>query len=196
MSAPHVVRFGGFEFDFSSGELRSHGRRVPLQSQPAQVLAQLLRNPGQVVTREELRSAIWQSDTFVEFDAALNVAVNKIRQSLRDSANAPRFVETIPKRGYRFLSDVHPVVPSDLPVVGSDPAVDATARPAAVRPVPFVRLALAALIVGVAAAAIWGGTRLAESTAPIRSVAVLPFRPLMSQASDEALLDTLVDAAG
>ena len=120
MSAPHVVRFGGFEFDFSSGELRSHGRRVPLQSQPAQVLAQLLRNPGQVVTREELRSAIWQSDTFVEFDAALNVAVNKIRQSLRDSASAPRFVETIPKRGYRFLSDVHPVVPSDLPVVGSD----------------------------------------------------------------------------
>lgn len=189
-----MVRFGGFEFDFSSGELRSQGRRVPLQSQPAQVLAQLLRNPGQVVTREDLRRAIWQGDTFVEFDAALNVAVNKIRQSLRDSANAPRFVETIPKRGYRFLSDVHPVVPSDPPVVGPDPAVDATAKPAAVRPSPFVRLALAALIVGVAAAAIWSGTRLAESTAPIRSVAVLPFRPLTAQAADEALEVGLTEA--
>ena len=97
MGAPHVVRFGSFEFDVASGELWTSGRRVPLQTQPAQVLAQLVSAPGQVVTRDELRRTLWAGDTFVDFDAALNVAINKIRYALRDSATAPRFVETLPK---------------------------------------------------------------------------------------------------
>lgn len=194
MDTPRVVRFGSFEFDFSSGELRSNGRRVPLQTQPAQVLAELLRHSGQVVTREELRAAIWHDDTFVEFDTALNVAVNKVRQSLRDSASAPRFVETIPKRGYRFLADVHRVVPSAPVVVSSERPGVATVRAPAVRPSPSVGIVLALLIVGVAVLGVWSGTRLANSKPPIRSVAVLPFRPLIAQASDEALEVGLTEA--
>ena len=122
-SAQRRVRFGGFEFDFGSGELRCDGRKLPLQSQPAQILATLLTSPGQIVTREELRRTIWADDTFVDFDAALNVAVNKVRQALNDSATAPRFIETIPKRGYRFLADVHPIdatsPPAQNPLVAS-----------------------------------------------------------------------------
>ena len=194
MSGPRCVRFGTFEFDFSTCELRSNGRRVPLQSQPAHVLALLLSNAGQIVTREELRAAIWNDDTFVEFDTALNVAVNKIRQSLRDSASAPRFVETIPKRGYRFLADVHPVVSADTPVAPSELPVTASSIPTARRHFPSLRFALVGLIVSVTAAAVWSGTRHSESPARIRSVAVLPFRPLIQEASDEVLEVGLAEA--
>ena len=108
---PQVVAFGTFELDLSTGELRAHGQRVSLQDQPAQVLSVLVSRPGEVVTRDELRRALWAVDTFVDFDTALNVAVNKVRQALGDSATTPRFVETVPKHGYRFLADVHPVDP-------------------------------------------------------------------------------------
>ena len=91
MSTQRVVRFGKFEFDFASVELRSNGRKVALQTQPAQVLSHLLSNPRHVVTRGELRRVIWQQDTFVDFDTALNVAINKVRQALSDSASSPRF---------------------------------------------------------------------------------------------------------
>src|SRR5918992_4137341 len=113
MSDQRLVRFGTFEFDIASRELRCNGRKVALQSQPADVLCHLLSHPGEVVTREELRRAIWSDDTFVDFDAALNVAINKVRQALNDSAITPRFIETIPKRGYRFLADVRVVEPAD-----------------------------------------------------------------------------------
>src|SRR5262245_41374434 len=108
-----VVRFGTFELDAHSGELRRNGRRVPLQGQPAQVLCQLVSHPGEVVSRDDLRRAIWADDTFVEFDTALNVAINKVRQALQDSATTPRFIETVPKRGYRFLADVQGIEPVD-----------------------------------------------------------------------------------
>ena len=107
MSLDDVVRFGTFELDRTTGKLRSKGQPVPLQDQPARLLSILVSRPGTVVTREDLRKALWSEGTFVEFDTALNVAVNKIRQALRDSASTPRFVETVPKRGYRFLADVH-----------------------------------------------------------------------------------------
>ena len=187
VSATQCVRFGTFEFDFSTRELRSSGRRVPLQSQPAQVLALLLSRCGEIVTREELRATIWSDDTFVEFDTALNVAVNKIRQSLRDSANAPRFVETIPKRGYRFLADVHPIVTSEAPRVPWDPPVLATPVPPPVRRLPYVPLLSVVLFGTVTIAAVWSSTRAGETATPIRSVAVLPFRPLNAEASDEVL---------
>lgn len=188
MNARRVVGFGSFEFDFSSGELRAGGRLVPLQSQPAEVLAQLLSQPGSIVTREELRTAVWGEDTFVDFDAALNVAVNKIRQALRDSPVAPRFIETIPKRGYRFLADVHPLIPSETPMPA---AVIEPAR----RALSSVRwLWLVVLIVTAAGAAVWSGTRVARSTDAVRSVAVLPFRPLVAEASDEALEVGLAEA--
>jgi TolB-like protein/DNA-binding winged helix-turn-helix (wHTH) protein/Tfp pilus assembly protein PilF len=191
----HIVRFGTFEFDLASGELRSNGRRVPLQGQPAQVLAQLVGASGRLVTRDELRRAIWPEDTFVEFDTALNVAVNKVRQALRDSASAPRFIETIPKRGYRFLADVRPVVPSDPPA--EPPGVPAAPEPAAHRLSArgwWLWLA-AAVILTVTVGAVWNGNRSASPTPPgIRSLAVLPFHPIAADKRDDALEVGLAEA--
>src|SRR5690349_21065690 len=103
------LRFGVFELDPRAGELRKHGLRVRLQEQPFQVLTMLLEHPGEVVTREELQKRLWPADTFVDFDHGLNKAINKIREALSDSADSPRFVETLSRRGYRFLADVNDV---------------------------------------------------------------------------------------
>src|SRR5271163_4804456 len=100
------LRFGVFELDVRTGELRKHGLRVRLQEQPFQVLAMLLEHPGEVVSREELQKKLWPADTFVDFDHGLNKAINKVRDALGDSAESPRFVETIARRGYRFLAEV------------------------------------------------------------------------------------------
>ncbi len=104
-----LLRFGVFEADLTAGELRKNGARIRLQEQPFQVLAALLQNAGQVVTRESLRETIWPADTFVDFDHSLNTAVNKIRESLGDSASNPRFVETLARRGYRFIAPVEAI---------------------------------------------------------------------------------------
>ncbi len=101
-----LLRFAVFEIDLTAGELRKNGARIRLQEQPFQVLITLLQNAGQVVTRDELREKIWPADTFVDFDHSLNTAVNKIRESLGDSASSPRFVETLARRGYRFIAPV------------------------------------------------------------------------------------------
>ena len=98
-----VVRFAEFELDLRTAELRKRGLRLRLQEQSFQVLAMLVARPGELVTREELRQKLWPADTFVDFDHGLNAAVNKLREALSDSASAPRFIETLPKRGYRFL---------------------------------------------------------------------------------------------
>src|SRR5215469_10696235 len=102
------VRFDAFEFDFQVGELRREGQRVRLQDQPSRVLFRLLQRPGEVVTREELRQDLWPADTYVDFDHGLNSAVARLRETLRDSADKPRFVETISKRGYRFIACIQP----------------------------------------------------------------------------------------
>jgi eukaryotic-like serine/threonine-protein kinase len=101
-----LLRFGAFEVDLRTGELRKLGARIKLQEQPFRVLTVLLQQPGKLVTREELRSQIWPSDTFVDFDNSLNTSVNKLREALGDSADSPRFIETLPRRGYRFLAPV------------------------------------------------------------------------------------------
>src|SRR3984885_5431851 len=109
MSAPvsnSKLTFGLFEVDLESGELWKSGFRVKLQSQPFKVLAALLERPGQVVTREELQLRLWGRDTVVDFDHSLGTAINKIREALGDSADTPRFVETLARRGYRFLAPV------------------------------------------------------------------------------------------
>ena len=109
MEAPtrnHPTRFGAFDVDLRSGELRKHGIRLKLQDQPFQVLALLLEHPGDVVTREELRQKLWPADTFVDFDTGLNSAVKKLRDALGDSAEKPRYIETLPRRGYRFIARV------------------------------------------------------------------------------------------
>jgi cholera toxin transcriptional activator len=99
-----VVRFGVFELDLAVGELRKSGTRLRLQEQPFQVLALLLERAGDVVTREELRQKLWPADTFVDFDHSLNTAVNKLREALGDSASSPRYIETLARRGYRFIA--------------------------------------------------------------------------------------------
>src|ERR1700722_16540302 len=101
-----VVRFGTFEVSLHSGELRKAGLRIRVQQQPLKLLEVLLNRPGEVVTREELRSRVWPDDTFGDFDQAVNIAIAKLRSALGDSAESPRYIETVPKRGYRFIADV------------------------------------------------------------------------------------------
>src|SRR5712692_6292385 len=98
-----AYRFGGFEFDPRAGELRKQGRRIKLQGQPLDILTVLLERPGEVVTREELQKRLWPADTFVDFEHSLNAAVKRLREALDDSADTPRFIETLPRRGYRFI---------------------------------------------------------------------------------------------
>ena len=100
------ARFDAFEVDMRSGEVRKHGIRLKLHRQPFQVLSLLLEHPGDVVTREELRQKLWPGDTFVDFDTGLNSAVKKLRDALCDSAEEPRYIETLPRRGYRFIAQV------------------------------------------------------------------------------------------
>src|ERR1700689_194989 len=103
---PSLVRFANFEVDLRAGELRREGTRVRLQEQPFLLLAVLLECAGEVVTREELRKRLWSADTYVDFDHRLAVAVSKLRDALRDSAENPKFVETVGRRGYRFLGQL------------------------------------------------------------------------------------------
>jgi DNA-binding winged helix-turn-helix (wHTH) protein len=105
-SKGRILRFGVFEADLAAGELRKNGLRVRLQEQPFQLLALLMEKPNALVTREELRNKLWAADTFVDFDHSLNTAIKKIREALGDSAVNPRYVETIARRGYRFLAPV------------------------------------------------------------------------------------------
>ena len=100
------AQFGDFEVDLQAGQLRKRGHRIKLQDQPFLVLAALLEKPGEVVTREVLQQRIWPDGTYVDFDQSLNKAVNKLRDALADSADRPRYIETLPRRGYRFIGAV------------------------------------------------------------------------------------------
>src|SRR6202046_4159620 len=101
-----VVRFGTYEVSLQSGEVRKAGLRIRVQQQPMKLLQLLLERPGEVVTREELRTRVWNDESFGDFDQAVNIAIAKLRSALGDSAESPRFIETLPKRGYRFIGDV------------------------------------------------------------------------------------------
>src|SRR5262249_35944376 len=102
----HVYRFGAFTLDARTGELSDNGHRAPLRDQSAQLLMALLEHPGQLITREELARRLWGTETFVDFDRGLNKAVNHLREALTDSAEQPRFIETLPRKGYRFIAQV------------------------------------------------------------------------------------------
>jgi Tol biopolymer transport system component/DNA-binding winged helix-turn-helix (wHTH) protein len=105
------ARFGSYEIDFSQGELRKHGLRLKTSGQPIRILEMLLENPGEVVSREQIREQLWPANTFVDFDHGLNAAMNKLREALGDSADNPRYIETLPRRGYRFIGEVTPSDP-------------------------------------------------------------------------------------
>src|SRR5205814_891548 len=113
--APEVRHFGTFEINLQSGELRKNGIRLRLSGQPFQVLTVLLERPGEVVSREELHSKLWPADTFVDFDHGLNNSVARIREVLDDSSDSPRYVETLPRRGYRFIALLTDIRPAAVP---------------------------------------------------------------------------------
>jgi DNA-binding winged helix-turn-helix (wHTH) protein len=118
-----IVHFSLFELDLEAGELRRNGAKVRLQEQPLQVLIRLIERPGELVRREELRAKLWPADTFVDFDHGLNAAVRRLRDALGDSAETPRFVETVARRGYRFIAPVQGLVSptaEPFPVGGSE----------------------------------------------------------------------------
>jgi TolB-like protein/DNA-binding winged helix-turn-helix (wHTH) protein/Flp pilus assembly protein TadD len=198
--------FGVFELDLRAGELRKRGLRVRLQQQPFQVLAMLLEHAGRVVLREELQKKLWPADTFVDFDHGLNKAISKIREALGDSAESPRFVETVGRRGYRFLADVRvaDTTPVRSPELAPQPEPTADARdrqdragslamlthlltPRARKISTFVLVALLASL------ATW---RLHSGNRPspvIRSLAVLPLESLSSDASQDYFADGMTD---
>jgi TolB-like protein/DNA-binding winged helix-turn-helix (wHTH) protein/Flp pilus assembly protein TadD len=200
------IRFGVFELDLRAGELRKHGQRVRLQEQPFQVLAVLVEHAGEVVSREELQKKVWAVDTFVDFDHGLNKAVNKIREALSDSAQSPRFVETVARRGYRFLAEVKvaDAAPAQSAKVSTQPGPTALAhdRPdlAAksamskhfLRP-PTWKISAFVLFVLVASLAAWKLHFWSRATAPIRSLAVLPLESLSNDASQDYFADGMTD---
>ena len=123
------IRFGAFEFDRQSGELFKHGTKLKLEGQPIAVLALLLERPGELVTREELRRHLWPEDTFVDFEHSLNTHIKKLRQVFDDDAATPRYIETLPRRGYRFIAQVEAVqngsgVAEDVGKLGTDTEAD------------------------------------------------------------------------
>jgi Tol biopolymer transport system component/DNA-binding winged helix-turn-helix (wHTH) protein len=128
---PKVVRFGLFELDLDARELRKSGVKVKLQEQPFQILAMLLERPGEIVTREELQKRLWPQDTFVDFDLSLNSAVKKLRQALNDDSENPRFVETLYRRGYRFIGPVNGA--AKAPAGESVPVTEGLAEPVPIR---------------------------------------------------------------
>lgn len=127
-----IARFGVFELDLGAGELRKNGAKLRLQGQPFQVLALLLERAGEIVTREELQQKLWASDTFVDFDHSLNTAINKVREALGDSASSPRYVETLARRGYRFIAPVQNSGPAPSPL--ETPSATPSATPVAFHP--------------------------------------------------------------
>src|ERR1700693_5518953 len=119
--ASKMVRCGVFEIDLKAFELRKHGLRLKLAEQPFQILAILLEQPGEVITRDELRERLWPGDTFVDFDHGLNNAVMRLREALGDSPDKPRFIETLPRRGYRFIAPVEEIPAASKISSGGDP---------------------------------------------------------------------------
>ena len=148
---PSVIRFGAFEADLLSGELRKSGIRLKIQDRPFQILVILLEHPGLVVTREQLQKRLWPEDTFVDFEHGLNTAINKLRDALSDEADNPRFIETLPKRGYRFIAPVsgsaaprahlHAGPPANAPTPFAVPAIS-PADPSVTPPAPAIRYRL------------------------------------------------------
>src|SRR6267378_7968348 len=147
-----ILRFATFEVDLRAGELRKQGARIKIQEQLFHVLTAPLQRPGEVVTREELRSQNWPADTFVDFDNSLNTAINKLREALGDSADNPRFIETLPRRGYRFIA---PVTRVDGTTRGTATGVSTPWRPSSRKIV--VTAAVAVVAAGIAGGLFWRG---------------------------------------
>jgi TolB-like protein/DNA-binding winged helix-turn-helix (wHTH) protein/Flp pilus assembly protein TadD len=204
-----VVRFGTYEVSLQSGEVRKAGLKIRVQQQPMKLLEILLERPGEVVTREELRSRVWSDESFGDFDQAVNIAIAKLRSALGDSAENPRFIETLPKRGYRFIADVSVVdadarpkrpesAPGDLPATdpghklqGSRPTITPVVPKRRLWPMPRVIVALAVVVSSILA--VWLFHSPDRAPTGIRSLAVLPLENLSGDASQNYLADGMTD---
>lgn len=185
------MRFADFEIDERSGELRRAGERLRLQDLPFRLLAVLVRRAGDVVTRDELRAELWGTETFVDAEAGLNTAIAKIREALGDSADAPRFVETLPKRGYRFIGTIEPDRAAEpIPSTRTSASFDAPVQPARATDRRVLRLAVAALGIIVIAISAWYVSR----PAPDITIAVVRFHNETGVAGNDRLAGTLTDA--
>src|SRR3984957_9415481 len=191
-----VVRFGTYEVSLQSGEVRKSGLRIRVQQQPMKLLQILLERPGEVVTREELRNRVWTNESFGDFDQAVNIAIAKLRNALGDSAENPRYIETLPKRGYRFIAEVS-VVEADTRTKRTEPPSGelSVAEPAHQLPgagltaAPKRQLwpargviAALALILILAALAVWLLRSRGPAPTGIRSLVVLPLDNLSGEA--------------
>src|ERR1700678_503488 len=202
-----VMRFGTFEVSLQSGEVRKGGLRIRVQQQPMKLLEILLEHPGEVVTREVLRRRVWSSESFGDFDQALNIAIGKLRSALGDSAESPRFIETLPKRGYRFIADVSVVdiearPKRQEPLAGDLPATDlghkiqgiglAVAPQRRLLPTRWIIVALA-LVLSLAILSVWRFRSHTPAPTGIRSLAVLPLDNLSGDATQNYFADGMTD---
>jgi TolB-like protein/DNA-binding winged helix-turn-helix (wHTH) protein/Tfp pilus assembly protein PilF len=202
-----VVRFGTYEVSSQSGELRKAGVKIRVQQQPMKLLRILLERPGEVVNREELRSRVWPNESFGDFDQALNIAIGKLRSALGDSAENPRYIETLPKRGYRFIADVS-VVDADVHPKQLESAARDLPRIESGRPLPHAGLPLAAkrrlwptrrvivalaLVLSLPILAVWLFRSRGRPPTGIRSLAVLPLENLSGDASQDYFADGMTD---
>ncbi|MGA7460324.1 MAG: winged helix-turn-helix domain-containing protein, partial [Candidatus Korobacteraceae bacterium] len=201
-----VIRFGPYEVNVESGDLRKFGYRIKLQPKSFLVLQALLEVPGEMVTRDELKTRLWPENTFVEFEASLNVAVRRLREALSDEAQTPTYIETVPKHGYRFIGAVElvPVAPSVLlrpelvPIAGQS-AAELGLTPAAIQVPPqrslwTLLLPVMALLILVAAGIFWWRRSSVASRAPIASsIAVLPFSDMSPEKNQQYFSDGLAE---
>jgi TolB-like protein/DNA-binding winged helix-turn-helix (wHTH) protein/Tfp pilus assembly protein PilF len=192
-----LVRFGAFQLDLRTGELRKAGVRINLPEQPFQVLKALLDRPGELLTREELRQRLWPAETFVDFEHGLNAAVRRLRDALGDSADVPRFVETLPRRGYRFIASVTEPAVEHEPVQPR-PEIQPLAAPGTLHPPSAAQRslrawapALAAAVILVSGVILWPSRFL---SAPPRFVlAVVPFANMTGEPGQEYVGDGMTD---
>jgi len=191
-SSGRRVRAGLFEVDLVSGEVHKSGRKVPLQEQPFRVLAMLLERPGEIITREELQASLWPADTFVGFDEGINTAIRKLRIVFGDSADNPRFIETIPRRGYRFIA---PLRELEEPHSAADPPVEAAVSASWWRKTQY-RIGALVIVALLILAAYFARQRFARRANPSGErvmLAVLPFLNFSGDASQEYFNDGLTE---
>jgi TolB-like protein/DNA-binding winged helix-turn-helix (wHTH) protein len=204
-----VVRFGAFEADLRSEELRKYGQRLRVPGQSFQILKRLLDKPGQLVTREELQTKLWPADTFVDFDHGVNAAMNRLREALGDSADKPKFIETLPRRGYRFIGPINGVGAAEIAPGRVSSGGESAPKWRPSRP-SWIGITLGACL-AITVAATWiyfsyfahkpASAPLSSATAApgraaptaIRTIAVLPFKPLTTASRDEYLELGLAD---
>jgi TolB-like protein/DNA-binding winged helix-turn-helix (wHTH) protein/tetratricopeptide (TPR) repeat protein len=196
--APRAVRFGVFEADLRARELRKNGLKIGLQDQPFQLLSLLLEHPGEVITREELRKKLWLADTFVDFDDGLNTAIRKLRQALGDSADNPRFVETLPRHGYRFIASVEELSRSESQSA-KHPATEALPAARSSRSPAFFMVVGGIVVILLLIAAIYFEARRdsrlrAANPQRIRSLVILPLANLTGDPSQDYFVDAMTDS--